>query len=425
MLSASDIRLIVVEIKMRKTIIISILFVVYVALHYIEGLPPVFGMPVAQLWKTPILVILLCYFWVTPHRVRLFEICTFLLAFVSFVNIETINNTSFVIASSIKVLTCVLFFHLFSYMLNREMIERIILNLARFVCLASLLSLLGIVTPIGGYESAEQFGVDGLIFYTSLFGSAHAAASYFAIATIVLLFFQYKEKYSSPLWKYFNYGMIAVALVSIFQTYVRTGWIMLIVGAFMIFGAKEIVTNRKVLLASVLSVLGLIWLYLNNEAFMARMTARRVYGKTVADSSVIDTDGSGRMEFWENGYNLWADGNAFEILFGQGYTAVVENNERLMGIRVFSHNQFVDTLSQNGIIGLMLLVAVFVTQYIFIRDRKENEYYRLCLAILAMTLVFSFFQNEMNFDYAVIYAASLALLAQETPTVEALQPNNL
>lgn len=396
---------------------IIILFAIFVALHYIEGLPSIAGMSVAQLWKLPIIFFLLSHYIFTPYKAKTFEKCSFLLAIESFINIETLNNISFVIASSTKTLTCILFYYLFSNSLRIEMVERIILNLSRFICLTSLLTLLDIVTPIEGYESAEQFGVEGQIFYTSLFGTPHAAASYFAISILVLLFFLYKRKYNSHFEKYFNCCMIVVALISIFNTYVRTGWIMLVIGTFMLFGVKKILTNIKLLFASVMSVCGFFWLFMNNEAFMARMTARRIYG-TMSDSPSIDMDGSGRKEFWENGYRLWENGNNFEFLFGHGYTAVVENNERIMGIRVFSHNQFVDSLSQNGLIAFILLIAVFISQYLFIRKRKDKEYYRLCLAIWLMSLIFSFFQNEMCFNYAVLYAAAMALLSNSSVTTK-------
>lgn len=396
---------------------IIILFSVFVALHYIEGLPQIAGMSPAQLWKLPIIFYLLSHYILTPYKAKNFEKWSFLLAIESFINIETFINISFVIASATKTLTCVLFFYLFSNTLRIEMIERIILNLSRFICLTSLLTLLGIITPIEGYESAEQFGVEGQIFYTSLFGTPHAAASYFAISIMVLLFFLYKKKYDSPLEKYFNCSMIVVGLISIFETYVRTGWIMLVVGTFMLFGVKKILTNVKLLFASVMSIIGIFLLFMYNESFMARMTARRIYG-TMSNSPSIDMDGSGRKEFWENGYRLWENGNIFEILFGHGYTAVVENNERIMGIRVFSHNQFVDSLSQNGLIAFILLIAVFISQYIFIRNRKDKEYYRLCLAIWLMSLIFSFFQNEMCFNYAVLYAAALALLSKSPLTTK-------
>lgn len=396
---------------------IIILFSVFVALHYIEGLPQIAGMSPAQLWKLPIIFYLLSHYILTPYKAKNFEKWSFLLAIESFINIETFINISFVIASATKTLTCILFFYLFSNTLRIEMIERIILNLSRFICLTSLLTLLGIITPIEGYESAEQFGVEGQIFYTSLFGTPHAAASYFAISIMVLLFFLYKKKYDSPLEKYFNCSMIVVGLISIFETYVRTGWIMLVVGTFMLFGVKKILTNVKLLFASVMSIIGIFLLFMYNESFMARMTARRIYG-TMSNSPSIDMDGSGRKEFWENGYRLWENGNIFEILFGHGYTAVVENNARIMGIRVFSHNQFVDSLSQNGLIAFILLIAVFISQYRFIRNRKDKEHYRLCLAIWLISLIFSFFQNEMCFNYAVLYAAALALLSKSPVTTK-------
>ena len=121
----------------------------------------------------------------------------------------------------------------------------------------------------------------------------------------------------------------------------------------------------------------------------------------------------GRVDFWKNGIELWANGSPYEILFGRGYTAVVENNSLRTGIDVFSHSQFIDTLTQHGLIGLILLLICFLWQYIFIRKRKYSQYYRLCLSIYMMSLVFSFFQNVMYFDFAIIYSVCLAMLAND------------
>ena len=381
-------------------------------LHYIEGFPDIGGLSFAQLWKMPLLMLLICYFIFYLKRLEKFEKWTIFLLLESFFCIETFINPLSNIISAAKLLPFILFFH---YFVNRGfsivLLKRVALFMARAICLTSLISLLGIVNPIEKYKEALVFGIEDLSYYSSLFGSPHAASSYFAIAIVVLLYFVVKEKYVSKIGVLFDCIMIGIALLSIFKVCVRTGWLMLAVGLFFLAGGIKLFKKPKYFVAFWISVALLCILFNNNEMFHARMTGLNIYRGTGGET--IDLNGSGRVDFWKNGIELWANGSPYEILFGRGYTAVVENNSLRTGIDVFSHSQFIDTLTQHGLIGLILLLICFLWQYIFIRKRKYSQYYRLCLSIYMMSLVFSFFQNVMYFDFAIIYSVCLAMLAND------------
>ena len=154
----------------------------------------------------------------------------------------------------------------------------------------------------------------------------------------------------------------------------------------------------------------LVYFYNTNDQFQARLAGRNIYHN--ASATGIDLQGSGRTIFWINGIKGWSEGNTYELLLGRGYTQVVQRNFEVAKIQVFSHNQFVDALSQHGLIGLVLLCVFYLSIYRLINKYKGSPYSRLSLSLLYSAILFSFFQNEMYFNYAVIFSLVLVLLVK-------------
>lgn len=387
-------------------------FVLYCGLHYIEGYPPMGGLPVAQLWKLPLLAYLLLFTIRSRRRKFAFEKSIYGFAIVSTLNVESLSNPIYSLAHAMKQLPLVLFFRFWIHKFDGRFtrLERVLYSLAQFVLLSSLVVLVGLVSPIEGFISADSFGVESAIYYSGILGSPHAASSYFVAAILILLNGFIQRKFDGRLEKLFNLGLILVGLVSVFQAYVRTGWLMLLLGGVLLVLPKRMTLSRVIKFGALSLVLlgGLMYFYNTNEQFKARIIGRNVY--TEASSDNIDVGGSGRTSFWANGIEGWSEGSMYELFFGQGYTKVVEHNLEKTGLRVFSHNQFVDSLAEHGLFGLFFLVGFFVCLYVFIRRHRHSDYYRLNMALFFSAVIFAFFQNEMYFDYMVMFSLSLALL---------------
>lgn len=387
-------------------------FLLYFGLHYIEGYPPVGSLPVAQLWKLPLLAYLLLFTICSRRRKFAFEKSIYGFSIFSMLNVESLSNPIYSLAHAMKQLPLVLFFRFWIHKFDSQFarLERVLYSLAQFVLLSSLVVLVGVVSPIEGFIPADSFGVESAIYYSGILGSPHAASSYFVAAILILLNGFIQKKFRGWLEKLFNLGLVLVGLVSVFQAYVRTGWLMLLLGVVVLVLPKRITLPRVMKFGALFLVLfgGLVYFYNTNEQFKARIIGRNVY--TEASSDNIDIGGSGRTSFWMNGIEGWSEGSMFELFLGQGYTKVVERNLEKTGLRVFSHNQFVDSLAEHGLFGLFFLVGFFVGLYVFIRRQWHSGYYRLNMALFFSAVIFAFFQNEMYFDYMVMFSLSLALL---------------
>lgn len=397
---------------MRYYVYYILFFILYTAIHYLEGLSFSGPFSFAQLWKIPVLMYLL---WFCNRQVDgkpMFERSTYWLALESFFCHETLINpiSSFVYTS--KLLPFVLFVRFFyEKFKNRiNLLEKILYAFAQYICLASLLSLSGIVEPLTNMISAESFGVEGLQYFSGLFGAPHAAGAYCCIAILILFNGFIYKRFESNISKFFNFALIAVGLISLFKSYVRTSWLMLLVGVVCFIDFHKISARKafSYLILLILCITGIVFFYNNNEAFRNRIAGVNIYSNQA--NEIVDLGGSGRLTFWYNGINNWADGNIIQILFGSGYTKVIQDNYQTTGIEVFSHNLFVDTLAQHGAIGLVLLLVIFYSLLQFILKIPNNcQYKRLCIAAYCGNVVFAFFQGLMYFDYAIAFAIIFAV----------------
>lgn len=398
-------------------------FLIFFILHYLEGLPPIGGLSFAQLWKMPLWGLLLVYAITKLRRLSPIEKSGYMMSLQCFMNQETLINPMFSVLKASKLMTMPLFVVFFRGMAHRnaKLLERGMYYFAQFICLSSLPVLLGIVSPLHAIRSAESF-VEGAVYFSGVLGSPHAAASYWCISILVLMYGLITGYFKSQASKLYNIVVMIIGFVSIFMAYTRTGWFMLVVG--LVFLLKPVRMNVKhiVSFAMFLTVLcgGLTLLYENNDAFRMRMTGSNRY-KGIHNTS-IDTDGSGRAEFWETGLTNYWNNDVYGLLFGVGYTKVTEDNYKSTGMKVFSHNQFVDALCQHGLIGLSLLLVFFYCIYKHIaRIDKRVKYRRLAMAVFWCSVIFAFFQNEMYFNFALLFAAIIVMTEREDRSIKSVK----
>jgi hypothetical protein len=297
-------------------------------------------------------MVLVIYVLKTKRNFERFETWGYAYSMIPFLCPAILTNPFLIFVFSVKQLPLVLFYN-FWQKINAVVLEKLLLILAQFISVTSLITLLKIIEPLEDYKSAAGHYQDA-VYYTSVFGTPHSASSYFCVSIIVILYFFIQGKFKTKFEKIFNATLLVVSLYSIYLAYVRTGWLMLLVSLLFIVNIKKISMKQKVrvFLGGLIVGLGILGLYSNDEAFRNRVSGSSEYrGES---GQVVDTKGSGRIEFWKNGWDNWSSGNFYELCFGKGYDSVVEYNYKKTGMRVFSHNQFVDSLAQYGLFSLLV-----------------------------------------------------------------------
>lgn len=400
---------------MSYILIYFICFSIFFLLHYLEGITLGGGLSVAQIWKVPVLLFLIFYIIRRHLKTEKFVRTNYLLTGEVFLNQEIFINPMGVFIYASKLLPFPLFYTFFSSFSNTsaKKLETILYSMAQFIALSSAITLFGIVTPLKDWSSASNFGEE-VFYYTSIFGNAHPAASNFCISIFVLLN-GFKINYFKSNWqKLFNMTLIFIGLLSILKAYVRTGWLMLIVGIVILFWPSKftLATVRKFIICAFVLIIGVVTLFQTNDSFRSRIVGHNV---ETSSSTEIETSGSGRDMFWRNGIELWADGDIYQIIFGHGTTEVQQYNQTKTGLAVGSHNLFVDTLSKYGLLGIILLITMYYRLYRFIKRYPIYFQYRsLALAVMWASIIFAIFQSEMYFIYAMIFGLIVAMLRFET-----------
>lgn len=394
---------------MKRLITYTLLFIIYFVLHYIEGLPPIGGLSIAQLWKLPLIGYLLACVLSTKRKFNKFEKTGYLYSIEPYFCPAIVTNPFSIVSFSMRQLPIPLFYN-FWLRFNKTMLEKLLLYFSHFICLTSLITLTGIVEPLKEYLSADAF-MEDLEYYSSVFATTHAASSYFCISSTVIVFFFINNKFRTNFERIYNLFLLAIAIYSLFLAYVRTGWLMLAVSLLLIIDLKKFnfVQKVKTAVALIMIVIGLVFLYNTNEAFRLRISGGGQYrGES---EQMIDTGGSGRSDFWKSGITNWAKNDLYSLFFGKGLDAVLDDNHKATGMRVFSHSLIIDSLAQYGIISLVLLITLFIQINKFIkRYGRGSPYQRLSRAIFYAGMIFCAFQSQMQFDYIIIFTISLVLM---------------
>jgi O-antigen ligase len=137
---------------------------------------------------------------------------------------------------------------------------------------------------------------------------------------------------------------------------------------------------------------------------MKRITGESKYRKDYS----FETMGSGRGEIYITSLEIFQEASFIEKIMGMGNTKQVEKISQKMGIRVGSHNGFIDALLTTGILGLFSLFYYLYLVYKVSRENK-NEYTILTLSLLFAFIAMTFFQGITRIPVNVILVLSIAL----------------
>lgn len=393
---------------MKRKVYTAALFVLFEVIHILEGKGAIYGISIAQLWKIPVLLYFMYCLVKCDRRWFPFEKYSYLYSFENLFCPVILTYPFSIIIHASKQLPMVLFFNYWLSKFNVETLVRILETLSQFILLSSAFVLLGIISPIYEFESAAMYG-EGMTYYSGMFGAVHAASSYFCGAMLVLIDGFLKGHFVSKKQKLFNGLLILIGVISLYKTFVRTGWLMFIIGCILLIDWKKINFKNihRYLLLFIGGIMVLIVLYETNPAIKARITEKGVYNK----STEISIDGSGRFDYWRVSLENYTQNNWYGLLFGKGLEGVMSDMYNAIGHRLFSHNHFIDTLAQYGALGFILLLLYCISIYRFIKIHgRGSPYQNLARIFLMLYIVFAFFQSEVYFWYAAMFSLSLAIM---------------
>lgn len=206
--------------------------------------------------------------------------------------------------------------------------------------------------------SSNWFFVNGQRVYYGFCDSGHKLSGNLClIATVYLCYFKNRQLKLIDLL----YFLLPFALLSV--TGSRTYMVSFLVFLIVLYLLKLRSYKFKQLLVPCLLV-GIIYFLLNSSILQRFVLMGE--NQYISDN-FWEATSSGRLIWWKIDIESFLQANIWEKLFGRGFTFLYNLNERLYGLRISAHNDFLTLLLSTGLVG-MLGYCVVLIEWFFKKD---------------------------------------------------------
>lgn len=387
-------------------------FILYFFIFYIENFS-LAGISIAQLWKIP-LILLILYVLFKYHRLQKISFVGFILAFKSLFNFNYLIFTNVYIFSKNLIIPGLY-----------NIISRFNLKPLKYLSLFSQFNLLsvfpflfGVIVPPSSSDTLDltAFGGADVNSFIGLFQKVHTASiTLSASLIIVIALFKFYYWNSSFFFKFYLLCIILGGGYALYITYVRTGYLMFVVGFVILFFPRKVKFSQAFvfLLSIFLVFISFFYIIQENEVFRARLLDERKNSNNLYESA-----GSGRLVIWENSLRLFSESNLLEKVLGVGFDNLLDHQRATTGIRVFSHNQFIDSLVIDGLFGFSILVLFLFSIYKSIQEFVDPFFKRIALSLFISYLFFLFVQGGNYFSFELLLVLVLSLKSYKSGLIQ-------
>ncbi|MFH0736406.1 MAG: O-antigen ligase family protein, partial [bacterium] len=287
---------------------------------------------------------------------------------------------------------------------NPEIIAKLIISISIFIIVSSLPFHLGIIKPLVSAYNINNYtsGPIDTSAYVGIFQNPHSTAIITSLAVISLLFFVNKKRILLPI--------ILLGLINTYLTYVRTGYLLLIVGLVITLYFK---VKRKVILFAIFPVIfySLFLITGENDLFVNRLFNITKYSDT--HNVTVESLGSGRTYFWITNLYLWVNSDIFTQTIGYGEEIAKDNMQKAIGLRLVSHNGYIDSLIQNGLLGSIIFLLFLFYMLNIVMKNKKSEFFPLALIAFFCYTIMHVVQGGYFFLFDVLIALNIGLVSDE------------
>lgn len=360
-------------------LLLFIYFVVYIAnpIKTMSGLSSDVGSRTSVILVSLFIVLIGFGYWIVNFRqnwnVRFFRPFYWFIIYVllSFVFYSVADEVDFSLISPLsKILVWILPLSLF-YISYRIIGLREVVKYLQIVTLAYIL-FMGIMS-FQSYNNMDIQMTEGGVF---------AGADIFTV--LPLLFAVFK-----PRWRFWLYFLcFAIAVV----TSKRTPIIILLLATPLLF--KDCIKNLKVKDWVLFGLLSMSFIISFLSTFWNRMIERNEIDLEG------DSYGSGRTVFQKIAIEGWWNNDLFSFLFGAGEGQVNNYLKYHYGMKIGSHNGFIDILFNYGLLGASIYMAIFYHLWKYRKFIKDNvpQFYPVYLLFIVIWIA----QNILAHGYAGI-----------------------
>lgn len=129
---------------------------------------------------------------------------------------------------------------------------------------------------------------------------------------------------------------------------------------------------------------------------------------------------SGRTVFWAKDIEAFVNANIVDRVFGQGYNLVYYVNKRAIDAYIYAHNDYLNILIANGIVGLLIYLIALMDFVVQTVKRQKVKFIAILLAVFVFAFN-AFFNGEYNYPAATLSIMFLFLILGKEDEFECLE----
>lgn len=365
------------------------------------------GRTIGVLWKIAFLgaiALPVMSYILRTKKIELFVLFGILLSIKMFFNLSSFEYFNSTISIVAKNLMFPMLFLFFIIKLNVTQLIYLAKHFSIFVVLSFVPFLLGILKPISEGYSLAAFGEEDAFGLVGVFGGSHGASEALGMTLILLFYFFQKEKSKSI--KIIYLGLLGLGSLELILTYARSGILLAAIGIFYLWikekGSKKFITAMLIFVPIIFMS---IYMYITNPVFKMRINDENIYNK--------QEFGSGRPTIYINALNNWYEEDIVVNMMGLGFEYGTIKMYQAIGNKIFAHNAYLQTLQQEGIIGMMFFLLYLYYLFKFILKHKNNKYYFITMALFLAYLMEMIVQGNFVF-FMFLYLAIFLTMMQKT-----------
>lgn len=362
------------------------------------------GLKISHLWKGALVLYLLIKIFNHKGKIDYFIYKPFLLlAFLQLINydfiIDPINAvTNFLIILLIPVIG------LYILLLQPRTIKKAIIFFSSFFILSFIPYYFNILISYGTPYDLNRLGLIG----TGLVGpyqNAHGAAITLASSLIVIIFFWFEGSFN----KMYLLTVFILGITFLIDVYVRTGIAMFLTGGIIILliyllRGKRFKHYIKFIPILIITVIILEYLVFPNESFIERVSGQSKY----FTENNLESIGSGRGLIYLTSVMIFQNANFIEKIIGMGRIELEDKMNAAIGLKIGSHNAFLQILLVNGIVGLIVFFIYLFNIIKFLKPNIKSNYWILSIALFFSFLVMSFVQGYEWLTANILFMLSIS-----------------
>ena len=295
--------------------------------------------------------------------------------------------------------------------LDEDFLRDLLLAFSLAILLSCLPYYFGLLTPDAEVLDLEMFGGEAK-YFVGPFQNTHSAAVSLALAAAVFLFFA--KTAGTKSMSIFLLICSAGAAVLLLATYIRTGYLLFVIGAAVFWFRRLRTSIDARRFGAIFILIGILILLVTlGAAFVANdpvLVARLLDMNRFQAETSWFTVGSGRLLFASVALTAWWDASFLQKLFGIGWVDAVTHMRSQVGQAIFAHNLFVDALVQTGIVGLGAFLLMLREVYKeVVQSITMSRDYELALVFFVGYVLYSAVQGSHLFTLDVFLAIALVL----------------